>query len=301
MIYMATFHISAFADEGGKTLTEQIAALKAHGFTHIEPRGLDEGNISVYTPEQARAVKAVLDEYGIGVSSIGSHYGKIEITDDFEPHFEAFKNCVEVANILGTKRIRMFSFYFNKGESYEEYRDEVFARIERMCDYSLANGILCCHENEKGIYGDIDTRCLDLLKTFKGKLGGIFDPSNFIQCGVKILPAYDMLKEYIDYFHIKDCLYDGGRVVPAGCGDGDIVELLKRFDADNTGDHFLTLEPHLKVFDGLAALETEGGQADKLKDDYSYPTNRAAFDAAADALDSCLTAAGIMTKTTKIF
>ncbi|MBQ6838372.1 MAG: sugar phosphate isomerase/epimerase, partial [Clostridia bacterium] len=259
----------------------------------IEPRGLDEGNISLYSVAQAKELKKILDDNGIGVSAIGSHYGKIEITDDFAPHFEDFKNCVEVANILGTERIRMFSFFFTKGQSLEEYRDEVFERLDKMCSYSLENGIWCCHENEKDIYGDIETRCLEIYKTFEGKIKGIFDPSNFIQCGVDILPAYELLKDYIDYFHIKDCLYEGGKVRPAGLGDGNIVELLTRFAKDKDGDHFLTLEPHLKVFDGLKDLEGEGGTADKLKDDYTYPTNRAAFDAAADALDVCLEKANI--------
>lgn len=290
---MATFHLSAFADEAGSTLKEQIDALKAHKMTHLEPRGLDEGNISLYSVSQAKELKKVLDDNAIGISSIGSHFGKIEITDDFSSHFEDFKNCVEVANILGTKRIRMFSFFFTKGESYEEYKDEVFSRVEKMCDYSYKNGILCCHENEKEIYGDTDDRCLELLKEFKGRLCGVFDPSNFIQCGIEILPAYEKLKDYIDYLHVKDCFFKDGKVCPAGKGDGHIVELLRRFSLDCTGDRFLTLEPHLKVFDGLEALESENGTAVKLRDDYTYKTNRAAFDAAADALDECLKEAGI--------
>lgn len=282
------FYLSAFADEAGGGIIEQIDALKAHGMTHIEPRGLDEGNISLYSVKQAKELKKVLDDNGISVSSIGSHYGKIEITDDFAPHFEDFKNCVEVANILGTERIRMFSFFFTKGESHSEYRDEVFERLDKMADYSLKSGVWCCHENEKDIYGDTDTRCLEIYETFKGKIKGIFDPSNFIQCGVQTLPAYELLKDYIDYFHIKDCLFDGGKVRPAGLGDGNIVELLSRFAKDKNGESFLTLEPHLKVFDGLKDLEAEGGAAEQLKDDFTYPTNRAAFDAAADALDVCL-------------
>ncbi len=289
----AKFYLSAFADEAGGGITEQIKALAANEITHIEPRGLDEGNISLYTVEQAKELKKVLDSAGIGVSSIGSHYGKIEITDDFAPHFEDFKNCVEVANILGTKRIRMFSFFFTKGQSHEEYRDEVFERLDKMCSYSLYHGVWCCHENEKDIYGDNETRCLEIYKTFEGKMKGIFDPANFIQCGVDILPAYELLKDYIDYFHIKDCLYDGGKVRPAGLGDGNIVELLKRFSKEKDGEHFLTLEPHLKVFEGLKDLEGEGGTAEQLKDDFTYPTNRAAFDAAAKALHQCIKEAGI--------
>lgn len=106
---MAKFYLSAFADEAGGGIKEQINALKSHGMTHLEPRGLDEGNISLYTVEQAKKLKEILDENNIEISAIGSHYGKIKITEDFTEHFENFKNCVEVAKILGTKRIRMFS------------------------------------------------------------------------------------------------------------------------------------------------------------------------------------------------
>ena len=76
---MADFFLSAFADEAGGGILSQIEALKANGFTHIEPRGLDDGNISDYTAEQAMALKRVLDDNEIGVSSIGSRFGKIEI------------------------------------------------------------------------------------------------------------------------------------------------------------------------------------------------------------------------------
>lgn len=286
---MAHFLLSAFADEAGGGLLSQIDALKANGLTHIEPRGLDDGNVSDITAEQAKKVRKVLDENGIGVSAVGSRFGKIGITDAFEPHFDEFKRCVETACILGTKNIRMFSFYTPKGEAPEKYRDEVFERLEKMADYSRSNGIWCCHENEKDIYGDIDDRCLDILKTFEGKIKGVFDPANFIQCRVEILPAYEKLKNYIEYMHIKDCRMTDGFVVPCGKGDGHIEELIRRFN-EKDGDRFLTLEPHLKVFDGLAALEQNGG-ADSVKEVYQYPTNRDAFNAACAAFKEVLACA----------
>lgn len=289
---MADFLLSAFADEAGGGILSQIEALKANGFTHIEPRGLDDGNISDYTAEQAKALKRVLDDNEIRVSSIGSRFGKIEITDDFDEHFEEFKNCVEIANILDTKRIRMFSFFVDEDDNKADYRDEVLERLDKMSSYSLKHGVWCCHENEKGIYGENEHECLDLYRTLKDKMLGVFDPANFIQSGVKVLSAYDLLEEYIDYLHIKDCIYDGGQVRPAGKGDGEIVELLRRFNKKD-GARFLTLEPHLKVFKGLSALEKEGGQADKLKNDFTYGSNREAFDVAANALHSCLSEAGV--------
>ncbi len=283
---MANFVLSAFADEAGGGLLDQIAALKANGLTHIEPRGLDEGNISGFTAAQAKAVKKVLDEHGIGVSSVGSYFGKIGIEDDFAPHFEEFKQCVENACILGTKNIRMFSFYMPEGKDPAVYKDTVFERLELMADYARKSDIWCCHENEKGIYGDIDGRCLEILTTFEGKIKGIFDPANFIQCHVEILPAYEKLHPYIEYMHVKDCRMKDGFVVPCGKGDGHLVELLRRF-SEKDGNRFLTLEPHLKVFSGLENLELTGGR-ESVKEEYEYPTNRAAFDAACAAFHAVL-------------
>ena len=279
---MADFIFSAFADEAGKTLAEQLEALKANGMTLIEPRGLDEGNISGFSAEQCKKVRAVLDEHGVGLSAIGSGYGKIRITDDFSPHFEQFCQGVENARILGTDKIRMFSFYIPEGERPEDYRDEVFARLEKMADYARLHGVWCCHENEKGIYGDTLERCLDILTTFEGKIRGVFDPANFIQCGVKPLPAYKALAPYIEYMHVKDALFADGTVVPPGKGDAELPAILRAY-AEN-GGRILTLEPHLKVFSGLDSLETVSGSVFSVGNTYVYPTNRAAFDAAAGAL-----------------
>lgn len=283
---MARFIFSAFADEASPFIDEQIAACKANGITHIELRGLgNDQSINSITPDEARALKAKLDEAGIGISAIGSGYGKIEITDDFEPHFEAFKNTVEVAKILGAKNIRMFSFYFTKGESYDEYKPEVIRRLEALCDYANAHGIRCCHENECNIYGDVPERCLEIHKALGDKMGGIFDPANYIHTNTQILPAYEMLEEYIDYLHIKDARFSDGVVVPAGEGDGEITELLRRF-AQKPGARFLTLEPHLKEFGGLNKLEAHGGSTALTQGvvDTQFSDNYASFKAAADAL-----------------
>ena len=279
---MAHFLFSAFADEASKVIKEQIAACKANGIEYIELRNCDGKNISTLTTEEAKELKKQLDEGGIKVSSIGSHYDKIEITDDFEPHFEAFKNTVEVAKILGAKYIRMFSFYFTKGESYDEYKDEVLRRVGAMADYAYERGVLCCHENEKEIFGDIPERCLLLAETFGEKLGCIFDPANYLQCGAETLSGFKMLEKYITYMHIKDVRSESGTVVPAGEGDGKIEELLKILDKKEKAI-FLSVEPHLRVFDGLSDLETDDETAANM-DKFVYPDNATSFAAACGAI-----------------
>lgn len=286
---MLNFILSGFADEASKDLEGQIAALKRNGMSYFEPRGIDGKNISDFTVEEAKALKEKLDAEGIKVSSIGSGYGKIEIDEDFEPHFEKFKNTVEVAKVLEAKYIRMFCFFFTKGQSMEEYRDEVLRRVKIMADYSAAQGVYCCLENEKGIYGDVAERNLEVLRYCQPNLYAIVDPANYIQCGVDPLAAYEMVAGYVKYLHVKDAYFENGEVVPAGKGDGKVAEVIKRF-ARNSGEKFLSLEPHLTVFEGLDALEPDNETMNNIekKKSYVYSNSTESFDAAVAALKEIL-------------
>ena len=84
----------------------------------------------------------------------------------------------------------------------------------------------------------------------------VFDPANFVQCGQDTKYAFDNLKEYVEYMHIKDARFEDGKVVPAGMGDGNVAYVLKGLFAGGY-DGFLSLEPHLGSFEGLAALELD--------------------------------------------
>ena len=122
---MAKFILSAFADEASPQLDEQIEALKQAGIFCVEMRGVDGKSVKDLTDKEALDARAQLDKAGICVSSMGSPFGKIGVNDDFEPHFEEFKRALELCKMLGTKRMRMFSFYYPKGEDPAQFRDEV--------------------------------------------------------------------------------------------------------------------------------------------------------------------------------
>ncbi|MDR2688116.1 MAG: Gfo/Idh/MocA family oxidoreductase [Oscillospiraceae bacterium] len=264
---MARFITSAFADEAAQDLSAQIAACKANGISAIEVRGVNGENVSDITPAQAKEIKRRLDKEGIEVSSVGSRYGKCEFD------FEAFKQTVEVARILGTEYIRMFSFY-------EGTREERFGWVKQMADYSMTRGVKCCHENEGGIYGESPECCKELLDHCGENLGCVFDFANFLGCGYDAMAAYELLKPYITYFHIKD--NDGSATVPAGEGKGRIAEILSDYDQSNYGCVWLSIEPHLKVFAGLGAFDRKTEK--KLAGRTVYATQEAAFAAAAGAL-----------------
>ena len=266
---MARFITSAFADEAAQDLSAQIAACKANGISAIEMRGVNGKNISDITPGEAREIKAQLDAAGIAVSSIGSRYGKCEFD------FGAFRQTVEAAVILEAEYIRMFSFY-------EGTREERFGWVKQMADYSMEHGVKCCHENESRIYGEGPEACKELLDFCGENLGCVFDFANFLGCGCDAMEAYEILKPYITYFHIKDYCTDWKQTVPAGWGAGRIAEILADFDQSTFGSVWLSIEPHLKVFDGMGAFDPETQK--KLEEKQAYATHEESFAAAADAL-----------------
>ncbi|MFW6270453.1 MAG: sugar phosphate isomerase/epimerase family protein [Bacillota bacterium] len=260
---MAKFILSAFADEIDMDLTTQMEVLDQHDIKHIEMRGVNGKGVVEYPLEEVKEIKKQLDDNGFKISAVGSPLGKIEITDDFGPHLDLFKHTLDIARILETDYIRMFSFFIPEGDKPEKYRDEVMERWSQFIKVAEGSGITLLHENEKEIYGDTPERCLDLLETMDcDYFKAIFDPANFIQCDVVTYPdAYNLLEDYIEYLHIKDAVYSDKSVVPSGQGDGKIKEILTDlYNKDFEG--FLSLEPHLGSFEGLGNLERDSDFAD---------------------------------------
>lgn len=280
---MSKFILSAFSDEASMDLTTQLDVLQKHGIEYMEMRGVNDKNVADLTLEEAGEIKKELDKRGIKVSAIGSPIGKIGITYPFEPHLDKFKHVLELSKILDTKYIRMFSFFIPEGEDPDDYKDETIRRWKGFLEAAKDYDVILLHENEKDIYGDIPRRCDELVKALKcPQFKLIYDFANFVQCDVKNYPdGFDLLKDEVIYFHIKDALYKNHKVVPAGYGDGQLEEILR--EAKEAGyEGFLSLEPHLGNFKGFAELEN--GQVNEELED-SGPVK---FAVAVDALKELL-------------
>ena len=269
MYPMTNIKLCAFADEADANRAGQIQALVENGIPYLEIRGVDGTNIADLSREVAVQFKAELDAAGIRVWSIGSPAGKSPIDEDFEKAVSQFRHLLDMAEIFEAKRIRLFSFYGTDGD--ESYFDEVCRRLNVFCDLCEERGVIPCHENEKGIYGENAARCLAIHRAVP-RLKAVFDPANFVQCGQDVMEAWGMLAPYTEYCHIKDAAPDG-HIVPPGDGIGALREYLPLYAA--RGGIVLTLEPHLAQFVGLKALEgVERSEVGGLK----FENNRAAFD-----------------------
>jgi sugar phosphate isomerase/epimerase len=260
--------LSAFADEISKDPVEQIDVLSQHGIRHIEFRAIHGINVLDLSDAQHEEFRNLLRSRGFGLSAIGSPVGKIKITDPFDHHLQRFALAMRLAEFYETPRIRIFSYYMPPGDDPAIHRDEVLRRMSKIAHRAAEHGVTLLLENEKGIYGDTAARVLDILESVDSpSLSHAFDPANYVEVGQSIDEAWDLLRDHVTHFHVKDYHARTHKNVPAGQGDGQIPRLIA--DAVARGyDGFYVLEPHLVVAQlsfGFTGPERFGDAARALK------------------------------------
>lgn len=254
------WRLSAFGDEVAESLEDQCRALAAQDVGLVELRSAWGTNVGDFDAALCERAAKVLRDAGIGVSAIGSPLGKVPAQEDPEEEAPRLERCLDAAERLGTRLVRVFSYYV-LGE-YAAMRETVLRRVEAMAAAARRRNLVLVLENESWIYGDLPDRCLDLLRSVDSpSLRFAFDPANFVQCGADPMEAWPLLRPYVAHFHIKDAvpvdrsglepypapvphdrLMDSVR--PAGEGTGRLPELLQALAADGY-EGVLTLEPHL--------------------------------------------------------
>ncbi len=282
---MAEFYLSAFADEAGATLDEQIAALRENGIGYIEPRCIDGKNIIDIGEAELKEIYEKLSSNGIRVSSLGSPIGKFSIDDNFDEHLKAFEKAIRACKILKTDKMRMFSFYVSQ-ENLKEKRDEVIRRLNVMARIAADAGITLCHENESLIYGQMPAEVEDVIKNVPG-IKAVFDAANYRMNNADVYDGINATLINLGYMHIKDAIFESQMIVPAGEGEGKIGEIIDIVNEKCDFPVYLSLEPHLFGFAAYQLIDSH-----ELKGKYSYKNAREAFDTAAQSLKKLLTEHG---------
>lgn len=239
--------LTGFGDEISPHLDEQLEVMAGEGLKFLELRGVENRGILDFSDEDLSSIKEGLLARGFKISAIGSPIGKIGIRDDFEKHLKDFEKVVKMAHYFNTKYIRVFSYYTPKGEDPAKFRDEVMERMKKKVDIAKKEDVILLNENEVGLFGNIASRCKDILETINSPhLRFTFDPANFVIENEKPYTlCYPLLEKYIEYVHIKDAKFAGEMIItPAGGGDGEVEEVLKALKKRGY-EGFLSLEPHL--------------------------------------------------------
>jgi sugar phosphate isomerase/epimerase len=241
-----TWELSGFGDEVDPDPRVQCAVLLALGASHIEVRSAWDVNIVELDDARLAELGGIIRAAGLGVSAIASPIGKSDLTQPIDFELDRLDRAIVAAGVLGAEYIRVFSFWQVEGTPVEDIRSEVISRMRHLAERAARGGVVLLHENEKGIYGDTPERVLDIVQSVDSPaLRLAWDNANFVQVGVRpFTDGFTDLAPYIDYLQVKDASSATGEVVPAGEGDGELLQTITGL-RDRGFRGFASLEPHL--------------------------------------------------------
>jgi len=261
---MVEWMLSGFGDEIDDDFEVQLKVLLALGAAHVEVRSAWGTNVADLSDEAVTRIGGLLARHRMAVSAVASPIGKTGVFDDPDVEQRRLERVVTVAQRLGARYVRLFSFYRPAGVDVADTRDVVLRRMRAFADVAERESVTLVHENEKEIYGDVPARVLDLIESVGSPaLRVAWDNANFVQVGVRpFTDGYGALRPYLEYLQVKDAIAATGGVVPAGVGDGELRETLTALRDDGwTG--FASLEPHLAdpLYPGVMSGPRRFGEA----------------------------------------
>ena len=283
--------LSGFSDEAAidKTVDQQFAAFAAIGMKYLSLRFIDVGagikNVMQLEDSEVTAVQEKLNAYGLSVSSVGSPIGKVKLldvddgtTNQYFPFDEYLSGQVQracdLANQLGSKLIRGFSFYHPVGSNPADHVSQATDHLGQIADKCAENGLIFGLEVEANLIGQNGQTLAQIHDSIQSdSLVLIFDGGNLVTQGFskdEIFEQYQLMKPGLGWIHIKDFRRPDGftktdhvdedalkHFVPAELGDTDharilrdlhdaLPELEKKMKDRGADGFFADLEPHVK-------------------------------------------------------
>jgi sugar phosphate isomerase/epimerase len=257
-------YFSGIGDEAANRIDDQIRAIKALGWTHLEARGVEvpgfpKGNIHDIPDQAFDVLVEKVQSAGIQVNCFGSaiaNWGK-KIDEPGESSLAEARRCIPRMKRLGTKFVRIMSYAVRKEE--DQMAAERFRRLGEITKMFLDNGLQPVHENCMNYGGMGWPFTLELLEQVPG-LKLVFDTGNPIFNEDRSKPKpwpkqdpwefYEHVKEHIVHVHVKDARWntaknDADYTMP-GDGDGKVRAILQ--DLLGSGyEGAVSIEPHVAV------------------------------------------------------
>ena len=153
----ASFALSAFGDEIVVDFESQLQCLRNLNVGWLDLRAAWGVGVLHLDDEMVARVHHLCHHYGVKIACIGSPVGKSPIADPLEVELANLERIVRIAERIGTRMIRVFSFYPPKGtreSSYDAYLEESVSRLRRLLELAKRDGFRLVLENEKSIVGD---------------------------------------------------------------------------------------------------------------------------------------------------
>lgn len=260
---MSTSHftLSTFGDEIAPDLETQLQLLNTLKVNYLEFRSAWGVNVKDLDDDQLSRARQLCDDYGVQVSCIGSPIGKSPIDQPLAEVEAVLRRILEVCDKMGTRFVRMFSFYPPEGADFDAYVGQSVERLSRLAGLAAEAGVTLVMENDLELVGDNLGRCKAIFEGVNSPaLRHAWDSGNFVLAGVAqpTTDGWPLLSDYLGYVHIKDARAADHTWRAAGEGQGQIDALLRQLAAVGYRG-FLAVEPHPFVAaDGRTLSAAEG-------------------------------------------
>jgi L-ribulose-5-phosphate 3-epimerase len=228
---------------------------------HVEVRVINGQNVADLNDDQLREVKRQVEARGLFISAIASPLFKCALDpsrrvatgdtfgqkeEDVAGHFVKLDRVIQIAKQLGTKRIRIFSFW--REENPMLHLDEIVQYLQKAAAVAQKEEVQLLLENEPACNGGFADEVAAIVRAVNApSLRGLWDPGNEAYAGLESYPSgYAAVKDILAHVHLKDAyLRDNGKAkcVPLGSGNVPVIAQLKALEADGY-DGLYTIETH---------------------------------------------------------
>lgn len=258
---MVLNRLGVLTDEVSDNFEEALDWAAEQGLKHVEVRVINGQNAVDLSDDQLREVLRQVEARGLFISAVASPLFKCKLDpsravaagdtfgqgeESVEAHFAKLDRVIEIAKLLGTTRIRIFSFW--REANPDLYQDDIIRHLQKAAKVAEGQGVLLLLENEPACNGGIAEEVAVLVREIaSAAVRSLWDPGNEAYAGREAFPAgYHSIKDTLAHVHLKDAYIgeDGtARCVPIGSGNVAMIGQLKALYEDEY-DGLFTIETH---------------------------------------------------------
>src|SRR5437588_1373021 len=196
--------LGILTDEVSDRFDDALDWIARQGLKHVEVRVIDGTNIAeVRDDAQVRTIRRRVESCGLSIAAIasplfkcpldptrpvatGDRFGQAD--EPVEAHFAKLDRVIATAKLLGTRRIRIFSFWREREPG--RYHDEIVRHLKRAASTAQRQDILLLLENEPSCNGGFSDEIAALVRAVASPaLRALWDPGNEAYAGREAFPA----------------------------------------------------------------------------------------------------------------
>ncbi len=266
--------LSVLTDEVSGVFAEALDWSARNGFRHVEVRAVDGTNVADLPPAQVERVARDLRQRGLSVSALATPLFKCALDpsrpvasgdlfgakeEGVEAQFPRLFRAFRIARELGTRRVRVFSFWRERDP--RPHLPEVSRHLKRAAGDAEREGMELRLENETACNGGYAEEVAEIIQRVDSPaLRVLWDPGNETYGGRIAYPdGYDRVLDFVSHVHLKDAVHgaDGKpHCVPIGSGRTDLKGQIAALERNGYGGIY-TLETRYVPEGGTPMQGTE--------------------------------------------